>query len=124
MGKYVSDDVFVFMTASRSTRAERYRCQNYHFSWTSAGVGRLKDCCVNGELEVEVKEGGMGRVAKGWGLVKSGRSKVGKWVEVGLKVEKGWAVGRAVDKALGWKRELGKVGSGGHTGRAESLVTY
>jgi len=36
MGKYISDDVFVSMTASRSTRAERYRCQVYHFSWISA----------------------------------------------------------------------------------------
>jgi len=36
MGKYISDDVFVSMTAFCSTRAERYRCQVYHFSWTSA----------------------------------------------------------------------------------------
>jgi len=36
MGKYISNDVFVSVTAHAAARAERYRCQVYHFSLTSA----------------------------------------------------------------------------------------
>jgi len=41
MGKYISDDMFVSMMASRSIIAERCRCLVYHFSSTSA-----RPCCL------------------------------------------------------------------------------